>query len=113
MRRWLIVAAAVLSGTVLFAQIEQVDWSTYRDRGLAAHPCGGLGLKGAASLAVIDGAAHVLYTCANDSVIVREFAVQVQAPAPPAPMDCSHIPGFVSTQDGTGCVPPDHPLARR
>ena len=34
-------------------------------------------------------------------------------PAPAAPANCSAYPGFVATVNGDGCVPPDHPLARK
>jgi hypothetical protein len=35
-----------------------------------------------------------------------------QAPSA-SPATCSAYPGFVATINGDGCVPPDHPLARR
>ena len=34
-------------------------------------------------------------------------------PASSSPSICSAYPGFVVTTNGDGCVPPDHPLARR
>jgi len=63
----------------------------------------------------------LFYTCQHPetqivTVRVREFGVGQLwiAPTPPAPTptSCTHIPGFVPTKDGNGCVPPGHPLAQ-
>lgn len=73
----------------------------------------------AAALGALGGESFMLYTCHDPAVgltVVRakHLAVVGSAPAaPPVPAaSCAHIPGFVSTRDGAGCVPVGHPLAR-
>lgn len=81
------------------------------------------GLKGAVAPMIYDRNAWLVYTCADDTVVLRRYLNpndNVSTPTPvfvvPAPFDpaavCRAYPGFVPTKDGTGCVPPDHPAAR-
>lgn len=77
------------------------------------------------------GGVLLFYTCYNPfnritMVRIRDYGV-AELPPPSAtlvpsgfvgptvvqvPVSCAHIPGFINTKDGLGCVPPGHPLAR-
>ena len=125
------VLALTLGATVGATTVGYIWQLPATDIQVAQHPCA-TGLKGPVAPFLMEGVPKFLYTCNDDTVIVRDFApvviqppivcttAQVQAgtcgfprpfhPTQP-PNACAHIPGFVEGVNG-GCVPADHPLAR-
>lgn len=101
----LVFAAGVAAQDRIFA-----FRGAFQDVGVS-HPCGADGLKGAASMTVYDTNAWIVFTCADDRVVLRRyFNPNDNARPTPALPQCPV--GFVHTKDGHGCVPPNHPLAR-
>lgn len=101
----------------------------YVDIPVPAPPCA---VVDSVTTMVYDRSAWLVFTCVDGRVILRRYfnpndngiapqpVYTVPAPGsaqplvvePPA-ISCTQYPGFVPTADHTGCVPPDHPLARR
>ena len=116
-----IVAVGVTLGAVSYVN---TFWNGHIDYPLPPSPCQ-MGVERTAGMTVVEreGETWVYYTCHSlDGVSSREWARvyhhgragATPTPAPPTvppAVSCSHIPGFVPTSDGSGCVPPDHPLA--
>lgn len=96
----------------------------FKDTPLGDQPCV-TGLKGPASMTVYDTNAWIVYTCSDDRVILRRYfnpndnaTKAVPVIVMPTPAIAPTMPvcpaGMVNTLgDGTGCVPPNHPLARK
>jgi len=73
-------------------------------------PCGLSGLMGSAQPVVWNGDMWLFYTCGDGQVVAQHFTQAIVAPPAPPLSPC---PGaFVAGLYG-GCVPKDHPLARR
>jgi hypothetical protein len=115
-----VVLAAFAAGAV--AQDRIFGWTLYHDTVLPEHTCGAAGLAGPAQPFYYDHQARLFYTCTDGRVIMRTFFnpqdnvtdtynVKIVGETPGRPtIYCPS--GFVETQDGKGCVPPSHPLAK-
>jgi len=83
----------------------------------AYRPCGITGLLGTAQPVVWNNDMWLFYTCGDGQVVAQHFTWSPTPPPvpvlqPPSPV-ASPCPGaFVAGQYG-GCVPADHPLAKR
>ena len=91
-------------------------------------PCGYVGMTGSAQPVTFDKALWLVFTCQDGSVVARRLHVNavvfepVNVPPvvptykglsnPPGGNVCEKFPGFVEGIQG-GCVPPDHPLAKK
>lgn len=89
-------------------------------------PCGPYGLKGPAQPVTFDKTLWLVFTCQDDTVVARRLHVTAMAPVTMPAItptyqglpktdttpSCAAYPGFVESIYG-GCVPPDHPHARR
>ena len=92
-------------------------------------PCGYVGTVGSAQAVTFDRTLWLVFTCQDGRVVARRLhvnAIVVEPvsvppivptyrglPNPPGSNSCEHnYPGFVEGVQG-GCVPPDHPLAKK
>jgi hypothetical protein len=91
-------------------------------------PCGYVGMKGPAQPVTFDNTLWLVFTCQDESVVARRLHVSTVVfdpvpappivptyrglPNPPSSNPCAAYPGFVEAVQG-GCVPPDHPLAKK
>lgn len=91
-------------------------------------PCGYVGMTGPAQPVTFDKALWLVITCHDGSVVARRLHVNTVVFEPvnvppvvptykglPNPLggnSCQQFPGFVEGIQG-GCVPPDHPLAKK
>lgn len=112
MKKLLIIAAfvALAFGVTHASTYLNIFGGEYFDIELPPQPCGLAGVRTAVPF-LQNGDVFILYTCSNSRIIARQFP-HVIVPQPAPTVSCAHIPGFVPTKDGNGCVPPGHPLAR-
>jgi hypothetical protein len=92
-------------------------------------PCGYVGIKGQAQPVTFDKTLWLVFTCQDESVVARRLHVSPIVyetvtvpplvptyqglPNPPQSNPCeAKYPGFVEAVGG-GCVPPDHPAAKK
>ena len=92
-------------------------------------PCGYVGMSGSAQPVTFDKTLWLVFTCQDGSVVARRLHVSARSfetvdvppvvptyrglPNPPASNPCQErFPGFVEGVHG-GCVPPDHPFAKK
>jgi hypothetical protein len=88
------------------------------------------GMNGPAQPVTFDNALWLVFTCADGNVVARRLHISSVSfdpaytppinptytglPNPPGSNSCAEkYPGFVESTTAGGCVPPDHPSAKR
>jgi len=113
-----ITVSVVVLAALSFATVSAQGWDYFSRFTIVAtpsyQPCGVTGVSGAAQPVVWNGDMWLFYTCGDGQVVAQHFRQAPPATPPPAPAPpLSPCPGgFVAGIYG-GCVPADHPLAKR
>ena len=126
----IVAGLALATATAASAAYTALQFDGHADYAVATMldtPCGlAGGLKGPAQPVTFDKTLWLVFTCQDDSVIARRMYVTMLAqptvpdlvptyrglPKEAVTPSCAAYPGFVESMYG-GCVPPDHPHARR
>ena len=122
-----IVLAMATAASAAYSVLAFDGYTDYTVASAQDTPCG-YGMQGAAQPVTYDKSLWLVFTCLDGSVVARRLHVAVIVepesvppivptyrglPHPPVTSACEqNYPGFVDSIQG-GCVPPDHPLARR